>query len=153
MGNCKENINSNEFYNSLEHLIVPLEFLARKCYNLQQQSLLYNSKKYKLIYESMTENDLINKINESYKEFEKKLKIILYSNENYIHSLFTPFEIKNYLQNILFWKQCCPQYKQIYGKIEILFIDIQNKYYESNKLFTLITLYFLSLLMRAAYKP
>ena len=132
MGNSKEIFDIKEFYLSLEKLIVPLEYLARKCYNLQQQLLLFNKKKYKSIYENMTKTDLINKIIEGHKEFEKNLKIILNSKEFDVHSLFTPIEIKDYLQNILLWKQCCPEYKQIYDKIEILFTDIKNKYYESN---------------------
>ena len=132
MGNSKEKIDANEFYTSLEKLIVPLEYLARKFYNLQLHLLVYNSNKYKQIYENMTKNDLINKIIEGHKEFEKNVKIILNSNEFDLHSLFNDKEIKFYLNNILLWKQCCPEYKQIYDKIEILFIDIQKKYYESD---------------------
>ena len=132
MGNSKEKIDANEFYTSLEKLIVPLEYLARKFYNLQQHLLVYNSNKYKQIYENMAKNDLINKIIEGHKEFEKNVKIILNSNEFDLHSLFNDKEIKFYLNNILLWKQCCPEYKQIYDKIEILFIDIQKKYYESD---------------------
>jgi hypothetical protein len=132
MGNSEECIKIDKFYQSLEKLMVPLEYLARKCYNLEHQ-FLYNSKKYRAIYETLTKNDLINQIDNGYKEFEKNLKIILNSKECDINSLFTLFEIKGYLQNILFWKQCCPEYRQKYDKIEKLFIDIQKKYLEFNK--------------------
>jgi hypothetical protein len=129
MGNYQEKDKYKKFYDSLEKLMVPLEYLARKCYNLKQY-FLYNSERYQKIYSNSNKKDLVEKIIKSYKDFVKNLNDILKSSEFQIIDLFTSFEIKCYLQNILLWKQCCPNYRNIYDKVEKLFILIQNYYLE-----------------------
>ena len=124
--NEKSKDKSKEFFNSLEKLMVPLEFLARKCYNLEYPFL--HSKKYQKIYSNLNEKELIDQIIKSYKDFVKNLNILLNSGEYQIDDLFALYEIKSYLQNILLWKQCCPNYRNIYENIEKLFIEIRNLY-------------------------
>ena len=50
-----------------------------------------------------------------------------------MNECFNSFEINGYLNNIIYWKQCCPKYANIFTQIENFFIQIRNKYLELSK--------------------
>ena len=128
MGNPnKENYQQtlNEFSKTFEELIVPMEYLARKCNNFQYY-FLFNYEKYQKIYAKMQISELIKIIDEKIKLFEKQLKSILNSNYYSKNILFTDLDIKGYLRNIILWKQCCSQYKYYFEKMEELFNDVKK---------------------------
>ena len=132
MGNIFGNDKKKEFFDSLERLMVPLEYLARKSNNYQLR-FLYDSEKYRKTYLNLSENELINLISKNCGEFNNNLNIILNSGKCEMNECFNSFEINGYLKNIIYWKQCCPKYANIFTQIENFFIQIRNKYLELNK--------------------
>ena len=132
MGNFFGNDKKKEFFDSLERLMVPLEYLARKSNNYQLR-FLYDSEKYRKTYLNLSENELINLISKNCGEFNNNLNIILNSGKREMNECFNSFEINGYLNNIIYWKQCCPKYANIFTHIENFFIQIRNKYLELSK--------------------
>ena len=132
MGNFVGNDKKKEFFDSLERLMVPLEYLARKSNNYQLR-FLYDSEKYRKTYLNLSENELINLISKNCGEFNNNLNIILNSGKREMNECFNSFEINGYLNNIIYWKQCCPKYANIFTHIENFFIQIRNKYLELSK--------------------
>ena len=133
MGNFKSQMSLKEFYNSFEKLIVPLEFLARNYYNYNHH-LLFNKQKYNNVYESMSNNDLINIIIKSFNEFEKYLKSIIYSSDYKSNLLFRDWEIKGYIENLILWKQGCSKYKKYFERLEDLLNKIKLKDLEMSQI-------------------
>ena len=115
-----------KFYDLLENLMVPLEYLAR-CNNYFNQIYLYNAHKYYNIYGKLKEKELIDKIKKAFKGFEKYFKKIITNSNCKREILFREIEIKGYLENIFLWKKACFKYKNYFQKVEDIFIEIRNK--------------------------
>ena len=126
MGNANSEFNIKNFYISFEKLIVPLEYLARHYYNFDHY-YLFGNKKYFKIYGKMSIQELINNIEKEFYEFEKNIKAII-NNSNYKPELlFSEWEIKRYMENIILWKQACYKYNFYFQKLEDIFFKILKK--------------------------
>lgn len=128
MENSNSKIESclKHFYNLLEKLMVPLEYLAR--YNNSFNPIyFFNAPKYYNLYGRIKEQELIDKIEKAFIEFEKCFKSII-TNSNYQREiLFREIEIKGYLENICLWKKENFKYEHYFQKLGDIFVQIRNK--------------------------
>ena len=113
--------NKDEFIN----LMRMLEYIANK----NRDNLIYSKKndQFYQIYGNMSYTKLVNELNKSFKQCEKKINELLNSSNYTPGSLLNENEIDNVINQLIVWKKMNPNNKYYFEKAHQLFNKIQNK--------------------------